>query len=351
MFQNLLKTVRVNISTVISIIKTNTRLREISFSSSDITKQELYEDTELILGTLMQDIPKLQEWLIYDHCAVVMRLYAIYERFVEEIIADWLTLLPVLFPQYSELEERIRNTHQIGVGRLLIEIKKNRYKHLNIENVIRGFFYGYTNEAEYYLLPDAFLFHEQNLRRETLDKLMADAGLPNAWIWIENHRAVKYFIEEIRGSQNTAESELNDLIIYRNDAAHGSPDNFLRAHALLELCIFVEALCQALAELVTYQVLERKKVLGQTQEVGRITEWLKKREAGIAKFEEITMLSVGRSLFLVSEGTSCCVLATITSIQNNGIPVNEIQTTKGMEVGLKFDVDAKKGLRLYQLQD
>jgi len=38
------------------------------------------------------------------------------------------------------------------------------------------------------------------------------------------------------------------------------------------------------------------------------------------------------------------------SIQNNGISVNDVQTNKGMEVGLKFDADAKKGWRLYQLQ-
>jgi hypothetical protein len=100
--------------------------------------------------------------------------------------------------------------------------------------------------------------------------------------------------------------------------------------------------------LVTYRVIERKKTIGQAKEVSRITEWFKKHEAGIAKVEETNLL-VGNSLFLVSEGSSCCYLATIKSIQMNDISVNEAKTTTGMEVGLKFDVDAKKGLRLYQL--
>jgi MAE_28990/MAE_18760-like HEPN len=347
MFQTLITKVKVNISTVRSIIKTNERLREISFGNT--IKQELDENTELILSTLMQDIPRVGEWLIYDHCAVVIRLYAIYERFIEGLVSDWLLLLPRLFPQYSDLDERIRNTHQTGVGRLLIELKKNRYEHLNIEKVIRGLFHGVTAEIEYYLSPDAFLFHEQNLRRETLEKLFADAGISNAWGWVEKHRSVKYFIEEIRGNQNTAEGELNELISYRNDAAHGLPEDFLDANELLELCSFVESLCQALAELVTYQVIERQKSIGQAREIGKITEWFKKHEAGVAQVEE-TILSVGNSLFLVSEGTSCCHLATIQSIQINNISVNQVQTTRGMELGLKFDVDAKKGLRLYQLE-
>ncbi|BDI14366.1 hypothetical protein ANSO36C_01680 [Nostoc cf. commune SO-36] len=348
MFQDLLITVKVNISTVRAIIKTNDRLRQISFGASALVKQEWNEDTELILGTLIQDIPKVIEWRVYDHCAVVTRLYAIYERFVEDLVRDWLVLLPGLFSRYSELEETIRNTYQIGVGRLLLDLRKNRYKHLSIEEVIRGLFHGAIGEKEYELLPDAFLFHEQNLRKEALEKMLTEAGIPNSWGWVEKHRAVKYFVQEIRGNENTAEGELNELISYRNDAAHGSPDDVLASNALLELCDFVETLCQALTELVTYKVIERKKSIGQAKEVGRITEWFKKHEAGIAKVEETTLL-VGNSLFLVSEGSSCCYLATIKSIQMNDISVNEAKTTTGMEVGLKFDMDAKKGLRLYQL--
>lgn len=348
MFQNNLMTVRVNLSTVRSIIKTNDRLREISFGAGAAIKQEWHEGTELILGTLMQDIPRVKEWRVDDHCAVVTRLYAIYERFVEDLVSNWLVLLPELFPHYSDLEERIRNTHQTGVGRLLLDLKKNRYEHLSLEEVIRGLFHGATRETEYDLLPDAFLFHEQNLRKETLEKMLTEAGIPNSWAWVEKHRVVKYFVQEIRGNENTAEGELNELISYRNDAAHGFPDDVLGSNALLELCDFVETLCQALAELVTYKVIERKKSIGQAKEVGKITEWYKKHEAGVAKVEE-TILSIGGSLFLINEGLSCYYLATIESIKIDDISVNEVQTTTGMEIGLKFDVDGKKGLRLYQL--
>lgn len=340
-------TVGVNVSTVRSIIKTNDRLREIAFGEGTTAKQEYAE----FFTTIMQDIPKAREWRVYDHCAVVTRLYAIYERFVEDLVTDWLGLLPGLFPRYSDLEERIRNTHQMGVGRLLIDLKKNRHEHLSIEEVIHGLFHGVTGEEEYELLSDAFLFHEQNLRKETLEKLLADAGIPNAWAWIDKHRAVKNFVEEIRGNQNTAEGELNELISYRNDSAHGAPiDNFLGSNALLELCDFVESLCQALAELVTYQVIERKKSIGQVREIGKITEWFKNPKAAVAKVVETT-LSVGESLVLVSDTRSYCQLVTIESIkiQENGKDVEkeQVEVTSETEVGLKFDLDARKDLLLY----
>ncbi|MDM9385134.1 MAE_28990/MAE_18760 family HEPN-like nuclease [Chlorogloeopsis sp. ULAP01] len=348
MFQELLITVKANISTVHSIIKTNDKLRKIAFGEETIIKQELDQQAQFIISFLMEDIPKARDWRVYDHCSAVTRLYAIYERFIEELISEWLVLIPGLFPRYLDLDQSIRNTHQIGVGRLLCELNKNRYEHLSIEEVVRGLFRGVTGEAEYELLADAFLFHEQNLRQETLEKLFANADIPNAWAWVVKHRAIKYFIEEIRGNQNTVEGELNELISYRNDAAHGSPiDDLLGLNALLELCDFIEALCQALAELVTYQVIERKKSIGQAREIGKITEWFKKPKAAVAKIEE-TILSVGESLFLVGE--AYCLLATIQSIQIDGVTKDKIQTTTEMELGLKFDVDARKELRLYQLR-
>jgi hypothetical protein len=350
MFQELLETAKVNISTTRSIIKTNERLRKIAFETGVITKHKDQECEELF-NALMQDIPKATEWRVYDHCAVVTQLYAIYERFVEALITDWLLILPGLVPCYSKLDERIQNTHQTGVGRLLIDLKKDRYKHLSNQKVIRGLFHGVNGEDEYELLSDAFLLHEQNLHKDILEKLLAGAGISNTWVWVDKHRAVKNFVEEISGTQDTAAGKLSLLISYRNDAAHGEPiDNFLGFEALLELCDFVESLCQALAELVTFQVIELKKTGGQVKVIGELTEWFKKPKAGIAKVNDIYSLLIGDSLYLVSEGSSCCQLANIESIKIDNDSVNSVQTISGMEIGLKFDIDARKGLYLYILK-
>lgn len=346
MFDELLKIVSVNVSTVRKIIQTNDRLRGIVFREDTTIQQELDENTHLT--KLIEAIPSEREWQVYDHCAVVTRLYAIYERFVEDLIAEWLELLPGIVTKYSDLEERIKDTHQIGVGRLLLDLKKKRFEHLSLNEVIQGLFNGVTGKKKYKLIPDAFLLHEQNLRREVLEKLFADAGISNAWGWVDKHRKVKQFIEEVRGSQNTAEGELNELITYRNDAAHGSiVDDILGTEKLLELGDFVEALCQALAELVTFQVISRQTAIGKAKEIGQITEWFKKHKAGVGKVKEIT-LSVGRKLFLVNEASSYCRFATIESIMINDISKKRVVITSEQEVGLKFfDIDAKKGLRLY----
>ena len=191
MFDELLKTVSLRISTVRGMIKTNDKLRRIVFRDS-LTRQNLEENAEF--AALIEGIPSEREWLVYDRCAVVTRLYAIYERFVEDLISDWLQLIPVLVSSYSDLGENIQNTHRQGIGRLLVDLNKNRFQHLSVEKVVQGLFCGITSTGKYELLPEAFLLHEQNLRKEVLEKLLADAGIENAWKWVINHREIKYFV-------------------------------------------------------------------------------------------------------------------------------------------------------------
>ncbi|BAZ12049.1 hypothetical protein NIES4071_38770 [Calothrix sp. NIES-4071] len=347
MFEEHLLAVRKNTSTVRYIIKTNEVSRKTAFAENAATKPVTQEGTELLVNS-QENIPSIQDWRLYDHCSVVTRLYAVYERFVEDLVKDWLKIIPKLFPLYLHLDERIKNTHQTGVARLLLELKKNRYENLGLEKVVGSLFYGVTNQ-EYELVPEAFLFHEQNLRREILDKLLADAGIINAWSWLDKHRNITKFLEEVRENEVTAEKELNDLIIFRNQAAHGASPVILDYPKLLELCDFIDILCEAITELVTYRVIQYQLSVGQAREIGEITEWFKKQQAGVVK-TEATNLSVGENLFLANETIFYCQLAIIQSIRINDNAVEQVQTTPGMEVGLRFNIDARKGLRLYQIQ-
>lgn len=346
MFDELLKIVSIRISTVRGMIKTNDQLRRIVFRDS-LTRQKLAENAEF--AALVEVIPNDREWRIYDRCAVLTRLYAIYERFVEDLISDWLQLIPVLVSNYSDLGENIQNTHRQGIGRLLVDLNKNRFQHLSVEKVVQGLFWGINSTGKYELLPEAFLLHEQNLRKEVLEKLFADAGIENSWKWVTNHREIKYFVEEVRGSQNTAEGELKQLVDYRNYAAHGTVDEILGTQELLDLSDFVEALCKALAELMTYHIILRQISIGQAREIGKITEWFKKPKAAVAKIKDIK-LNVGESLFLVlvNDELSYCYSTKIESIMMNDIAQNQVEIASETEVGLKFDLDARKGLTLYK---
>jgi hypothetical protein len=327
------------------MIKINDRLRKIVFQDSSDIKQ-LKENPEF--APLIEVIPSKREWQIYDRCAVVTRLYAIYEDCVEDLISDWLRRMPDLVPRYSDLGQTVQNTHREGIGRLLIDIKQNRFQHLSVEKVVQGLSCGITDTGKYELLPDAFLLHEQNLRKKALETVLKNAGIDEAWKWVSNHKEIKYFVEEVRGRQNTAEGELKQLVDYRNEAAHGSTDEILGTQELLDLADFVEALCKSLADLVTYNIILLQRDRGLVREIGKITEWLPKPQAYVAKVQNV-ILTVEERVFLVlvNDKLSYCYAAKVESIQLYGISHNHVEITSEEEVGLKFDRDARIGLTIY----
>ncbi|ELS48018.1 HEPN domain-containing protein [Microcystis aeruginosa] len=211
----------------------------------------------------------------------------------------------------------------------------------------------------YNLTSAAFLLHEANLRKEQLTRLLVNAGISatDSWQWIENHKKVKNFIDN--NSRGSVENELKNFIELRNNSAHGKEiDTVLNANELLQLCDFVEAICQAMSELVLYCFVDRKKKIGKLQKIGKVVNWYQQQQACAIKIsdepqEPNKRLEVGKKVFLVSENKKICQNAIIESIQinKNGkntprrrIPIREI---KDSEIGLKFDKEGQKGLEVY----
>ncbi|HLP92199.1 MAG TPA: hypothetical protein VK184_26865 [Nostocaceae cyanobacterium] len=60
-------------------------------------------------------------------------------------------------------------------------------------------------------------------------------------------------------------------------------------------------------------------------------------------------ICVDISIIVENLVTATCKLIKIESIYINDVLNQEIRTKQGMEVGLKFNIDARKDLQLYQL--
>ena len=341
MFTELLDLVISDANAVHQILVTNDRLRKILDKDNQI-RSRLEEIDELKL--LINDSPHETSWRVCDHCSAVTRLYAIYEQFVKNLIIGWLDLLPNYIVKYEQLEERIRNTHRVGVGKLLIDLSKDRFNHLPIEKVVGSLFDGISGKNNYNLIPEAFLLQEQNLRKAELNRLICNIGIENAWDWIENHRNVKEYIAD----EKKAEYELNQLVLFRNRAAHGAidVDEILGVGSLTELVDFTKALCIALEELFAYSALEKRTGSGEFIKIGDITEWFAEPDAGVAKISDV-VLSQEDEVILASKSLSYCCSAKIISIQEDNEPRLNIQIKEETELGLKFDVSAREGLEIY----
>lgn len=268
------------------------------------------------VGWLYQNAPTSTDWRIIDHCSAITRLYAVYEKFVEELLAAHLQFIERNVA-YKDLDEKFQTQHRRAVGQILVDLDRERYKStLRFETVlhdIKNIFDG----GSYRLLPEALLAHDQNLRMSELASLFEKCGIPKVKEWIDGHRATKRFLSD-SGQQDKAELKLGQLVQYRNDAAHGGIEvDDLLGTTLLELANFVEALCSALTECVQWACLKQVKELGKIDRAGTIKERYSNQTV-VALVKESTF-KIGASFYLV--GDAFCYSTKICGIQDQDVAV------------------------------
>jgi hypothetical protein len=251
------------------------------------------------LAQLRLNAPQVGGWKIYDHSAAFTRLYAIYERFVFDLITAWLDMLPQHYPAYSDLPDSVKSGHRIGVAEILSKYGGDRYRHLTEEQTIRGLYEGISGARSFSLLPEAFLIDDQNLRPGTLEKLFKKVGIDDCLGWICNHGVVDKFIQDVRANASTVESELKNFILYRNAAAHGDVSEIASLEEINKSADFIMYVCEALAELVASNVIDRLLVTNKADKVGTVVRTLSNEIVAVA-FEQIT-ITIGDEFYIVRE--------------------------------------------------
>ena len=124
------------------------------------------------LANLLPEAPDKLDWQVYDHCAALTRLYAVFEQYVGELVDEYVRLLPQLYAKYTDLPECITNQHRVGIGTILLKIgDKGPYKELEEQAIVRELAVGLSGATEYKLLSNAFFIERQNLRFDILCKL------------------------------------------------------------------------------------------------------------------------------------------------------------------------------------
>jgi MAE_28990/MAE_18760-like HEPN len=84
MFYDLSNKIKPNLDIIRQSIKLNQKIRDLaSRTANEIELSPLFKE-------LIEVIPTDGEWLSYENCAAVTRLYAIYESFVEDLITAWI---------------------------------------------------------------------------------------------------------------------------------------------------------------------------------------------------------------------------------------------------------------------
>jgi hypothetical protein len=350
MFAHLNSQLESEVQTALKALATNEAMRDLLISRHDLLSavgtQVPADADETIqtvqtLGSLVPHIPDKVDWQVYDHCAAVTRIYAVYERFVSDLVGEYVRMLPKLYGKYSDLPQPVTKQHRRGIGHILLKLgETGLYKNIEEEVVVAQLAAGLSGAAGYTLLTEAFFIDRQNLRLEALVRLFSSLGVENPGRSIESHPAILDFMAKEGTEGSSVEIELQTFIGYRNEAAHKKVENLLSKDETAAVGRFICALGHALADLVKNEIYRRHVVLKHYLIICKIVEIhyggkivVGIPESGVNLKDGDEIIVCGEKLFRPT---------TIESIQLDGTEVAEAVGDGVREIGLQLSVKAPK---------
>src|SRR5216683_2554976 len=121
MFAHLTSQLESEVQTALKVLATNEAMRDLLMSRRDFLSTlgpQLPADADEtiqavhMLGSLVPEMPGKVDWQVYDHCGAVTRIYAVYERFVSDLVGEYVRMLPKLYGKYSDLPLRVTKQHR-----------------------------------------------------------------------------------------------------------------------------------------------------------------------------------------------------------------------------------------------
>jgi hypothetical protein len=201
---------------------------------------------------------------LFDYKTVIISLYGYLERFIEDLLTEYLIHVSTHVLTFSDLPTAIREGHVPLSLDLARKVDYQRFAGtIGVEEIIAKLHSCFNTPDNYQLNIEAFIQHSANFRQTVVVETCLQSGLVNIGQYLRNAEPFVSFLEGeepdrdvvsyLAGSDEVVFARLNDLANRRNDVAHGTPvDDILSRDLLRNYVAFVEAYAKGLA-LVVYE--------------------------------------------------------------------------------------------------
>lgn len=291
----------------------------------------------------------LTYWRTYDYCAAIIRLYASLERFILDVVGDWIRWVSNADPSRFTDSVQLIDRYTLGVSEILRRRREDRFSGIKPGELGESLAALHAKGDISSLEVEAFYAGLPNLKLRDLLSLLAAVEIQNASKWVLNFGPLVAFC---RASNTTIEALLKDLVDRRNEAAHGNelPADVLGLQPLKDLANFVDYVCTAVSELVFERMTTiaidgdgraNAALLGTVEHVYSKSNACVIRSAG-------NPMSVGMNV--IARAKDRCRPSKITSIQLENVPHQNVSPNNGELVGLQLPVNPGRGTALYRLE-
>lgn len=296
------------------------------------------------LAILRARAPQRIAWQVFDHCASVTRIYALFEEVICNIVTEYLNNLPRVTPSYSVLKNRLRTQHRIGVGTILTKWSQSNglYQSILEKDISGGLVDGLRGTA-YKILADAFLVSPGNFRSSALERLFGDLGFDSAMAFVKKSEVVQEFVKTRLAGGDTVESYLDAFVRSRNEASHGSIAALASANEITNYADFLVLIVDSLATLLQTDLIKAGLTSGVTVDIAEVLHTYSNNVVGM-EARSICSLRVGDRLYA---GKKMIEIATVLSLRIGPTPHNDLPLTSGFQFGIGLDKHIGLGSHLY----
>lgn len=299
---------------------------------------------------------------IYSYQNSIISLYGYLERFVEDVVVEYLKSVSEACPEYRLLPSAVRKNH-LGLSMDLInKIQKIKGwsatdRKARLSDAVGNMNQFLSEQGELRINYDAFVSHTSNFRYETIHETFSKIGIDAISRQCLNDQGLITALCERHGVEGDAShkvlislltGELDDLAQRRNEIAHGVRIDEIESPALTMSRInFIAAYVKAVAEVVEKYIERYMFTVSPKLSLGRPDCVLPKIK--VVGFEGVVLedgydgfrrIGVGDILFAVNEKSSEeCVSGRILSLQYEGVGQEFIELPCDGDVSMKVDFE------------
>jgi len=289
-------------------------------------------------NALVAGAPPLGLWRVYDHCAMVTRIYSVLDVFISSLARDVCDAYPRYRESYSKLPERVRKAHRVGFGKIILEIEEKRYhRTLDQADLVTTYLDGFNGTIPYRLIPEAFLAAKRALRFPELLAILNTLGFDEVEQKLAGHPFLRPYLADVPPAERkgSLQKRLDEFIDARNEAAHSAVSNTWATDRLFAVAYFVRDICLAIADIGATSFARRSLDLGMLTKIGRVTEVYGGGYIVVVQSDACTV-GVGTEVVVChAEGTK---LGLIVSVEINDASVEGATVSAGSELGLNVTV-------------
>lgn len=292
---------------------------------------------------------------IFNYNSIIISLYGYFEKFIENVLVEYIDKVGNIFTKYNKLPEAIYKHHLALSMTLLEKVQNPKYSGpLTKEIVIHNLHKCINLNENYQLNKEAFSQHSANFRLHVIDDVFNRIGISGLSSQVKKHSPFydyiksKYEIENIDDlSNDDIYIILNDLAERRNEVAHGVPSQILSNDILLNYIEYFDILGATLINVVEKD-LDRLQIKENGNCLGELTACY--NNGYVVCFNcKFRRLEKGDYIFSFNN-QNYIEKAQILNIRLDDVDVPFTDETKEYEIGLLLDKPFKKNHKLYILK-